>query len=159
MWDCARLVKGERKMIQWITEKAGVWLTILVGVVAAVGGYKYAAALYQADIADLQAQHALAMKEKLMSIDRKKSSRHSNWRMRGISTKRLGLSLSICVAMLSGCASSPTVIAPDCPEPVQIPASISQSDSESVSNFSKRVRDFLQKVQSFLSESPENTTP
>lgn len=29
-----------------------------------VSGYKYAAALYEADIADLQAQHALAMKEK-----------------------------------------------------------------------------------------------
>lgn len=29
-----------------------------------VSGYKYAAALYEADIADLQAQHALALKEK-----------------------------------------------------------------------------------------------
>lgn len=29
-----------------------------------VSGYKYAAALYEADIADLQAQHALAIKEK-----------------------------------------------------------------------------------------------
>lgn len=29
-----------------------------------VSGYKYAAALYEADIADLQAQHALAMKDK-----------------------------------------------------------------------------------------------
>lgn len=29
-----------------------------------VSGYKYAAALYEADIADIQAQHALAMKEK-----------------------------------------------------------------------------------------------
>lgn len=29
-----------------------------------VSGYKYAAALYEADIADMQTQHALAMKEK-----------------------------------------------------------------------------------------------
>lgn len=29
-----------------------------------IGGYKYAAALYKADIADMQAQHAMAMKEK-----------------------------------------------------------------------------------------------
>lgn len=29
-----------------------------------VSGYKYAAALYEADIADMQAQHALALKEK-----------------------------------------------------------------------------------------------
>lgn len=38
-----------------------------VGLAAAalfVSGYKYAAALYEADIADLQAQHALALKEK-----------------------------------------------------------------------------------------------
>lgn len=51
-------------MIQWFTEKAGIWLTVFVGVLAAVGGYKYAAALYEADIADMQAQHALALKEK-----------------------------------------------------------------------------------------------
>lgn len=29
-----------------------------------IGGYKYAAVLYEADIADMQAQHAMAMKEK-----------------------------------------------------------------------------------------------
>lgn len=29
-----------------------------------VSGYKYAAAIYEADIADMQAQHALALKEK-----------------------------------------------------------------------------------------------
>lgn len=36
----------------------------LAAVAIFVSGYKYAAALYEADIADLQAQHALAMKEK-----------------------------------------------------------------------------------------------
>jgi len=51
-------------MIQWFTEKAGIWLTVFVGVLAAVGGYKYAAALHEADNADMQAQHALALKEK-----------------------------------------------------------------------------------------------
>lgn len=44
------------------------WLKYLGAALAAaalfVSGYKYAAALYEADIADLQAQHALAMKEK-----------------------------------------------------------------------------------------------
>ena len=29
-----------------------------------IGGYKYAAALYEADIADMQAKHALALKDK-----------------------------------------------------------------------------------------------
>lgn len=45
-----------------------VWWKIGAVAVAAAaffsGGYKYAAALYEADIADLQAQHALAVKEK-----------------------------------------------------------------------------------------------
>lgn len=44
------------------------WLKYLGAALAAaalfVSGYKYAAALYEADIADLQAQHALALKEK-----------------------------------------------------------------------------------------------
>ena len=44
------------------------WLKYLGVALAAVAlfvsGYKYAAALYEADIADLQAQHALAMKDK-----------------------------------------------------------------------------------------------
>ena len=44
------------------------WLKVATCAVAGFlifgAGYKYAAALYEADIADLQAQHALAMKEK-----------------------------------------------------------------------------------------------
>lgn len=43
------------------------WIKYLGAALAAaalfVSGYKYAAALYEADIADLQAQHALATKE------------------------------------------------------------------------------------------------
>lgn len=46
----------------------GVWLKVGGALIAAaalfVSGYKYASALYEADIADLQAQHALALKEK-----------------------------------------------------------------------------------------------
>lgn len=44
------------------------WLKVATCAVAGFlifgAGYKYAAALYEADIADLQAQHALALKEK-----------------------------------------------------------------------------------------------
>lgn len=36
----------------------------LAAVAIFVSGYKYAAAIYEADIADMQTQHALAMKEK-----------------------------------------------------------------------------------------------
>ena len=45
-----------------------IWWKIGAVAVAAVaffmGGYEYASALYEADIADLQAQHALTVKEK-----------------------------------------------------------------------------------------------
>ena len=44
------------------------WLKVascaVVGLLIFGAGYKYAAALYEADIADMQAQHALALKEK-----------------------------------------------------------------------------------------------
>lgn len=44
------------------------WLKYLGAALAAVAifasGYKYAAAIYEADIADMQTQHALALKEK-----------------------------------------------------------------------------------------------
>lgn len=44
------------------------WLKYLGAALAAaaifVSGYKYAAALYEADIADMQVQHALALKDK-----------------------------------------------------------------------------------------------
>ena len=44
------------------------WLKYLGAALAAVAifasGYKYAAAIYEADIADMQAQHVLALKEK-----------------------------------------------------------------------------------------------
>lgn len=44
------------------------WMKVAACAVAGLlifgSGYKFAAALYEADIADLQAQHALAMKEK-----------------------------------------------------------------------------------------------
>lgn len=46
----------------------GVWLKVGGALFAAIAlfasGYKYAAALYEADIADMQAQHALALKDK-----------------------------------------------------------------------------------------------
>lgn len=46
----------------------GAWLKVggalIAAVVLFVSGYKYAAALYEADIVDMQAQHALALKDK-----------------------------------------------------------------------------------------------
>lgn len=54
------------------------WIKSLAFVLAAVSifscGYKYAASLYEADIADLQAQLALALKEKTDEYRAKKQS-------------------------------------------------------------------------------------
>lgn len=87
-----------------------------------------------------------------MSIERKNSFRLNNWLKHGANSSKLALSLSVCVTMLTGCASKSTVIAPSCPEPAPIPAALSASDSPDASSLSERVRNYLVKVQSFLSE-------
>lgn len=87
-----------------------------------------------------------------MSIEQKNNLKLSDLRMRGTSSRRLGLSLLASALILSGCASSPITIAPDCPQPAPIPAALSASDLESASDFSERVQSYLARVQSFLAE-------
>lgn len=89
-----------------------------------------------------------------MSIEQKNNLKLSNLRMRGTSSRRLGLSLSICALMLTGCASSPTVIAPDCPAPTPVPASLSESDLPAVQNYSAEVQSFLKEVADWLANAP-----
>lgn len=87
-----------------------------------------------------------------MSIEQKKKRKPNSSRTRGTNTKRLALSLSIFGLMLTGCASKPTVIAPNCPEPTPIPAHLSESDSQDVQTYSRKVRAYLAKVQAWLKE-------
>lgn len=87
-----------------------------------------------------------------MSIERKNSFRLNNWLKHGANSSKLALSLSICVLTLSGCASKPTIISADCPEPTPIPVVLSESDSPDASSLSEKVQSYLQKVQTFLSE-------
>lgn len=87
-----------------------------------------------------------------MNIERKNGVKPNSSRTHGMRLSALVLSLSICVLMLTGCASKPTVIAPSCPEPAPIPAALSASDLESASDFSERVQSYLARVQSFLAE-------
>lgn len=94
-----------------------------------------------------------------MNIGEKNRTKRSNWQTRGTNMKRLVLSLSVYVATLTGCASSPITIAPDCPQPAPIPATLSESDSQDAQNFSKKVQNYLLKVQSFLAESQPGKTP
>lgn len=85
-----------------------------------------------------------------MNIEKKNVPKRSSSRMLGINTKRLVLSMLVCVATLTGCASSPITIAPDCPKPVPIPATLSKSDSPVARDYSKKVQNYLLRVQDFL---------
>ena len=87
-----------------------------------------------------------------MNIEQRSNRKRSSSRMLGTNTKRFALSLLICGMTLTGCASSPTVIAPDCPQPAPIPATLSESDSPAAQNFSKKVQAYLLKVQTWLKE-------
>lgn len=87
-----------------------------------------------------------------MSTEQKNNRKRGKLRMRGISTKGLVLSLSIFELMLTGCASSPTIIAPDCPQLAPIPATLSESDLPAAHDYSKKVQNYLQKVQAWLKE-------
>lgn len=87
-----------------------------------------------------------------MSTDQKSRAKHGNWRTHGINLSALVLSLSIFGLTLTGCASSPITIAPDCPQLAPIPATLSESDSPAAQNFSKKVQAYLLKVQTWLKE-------
>ena len=87
-----------------------------------------------------------------MSTDQKSRTKRSSLRTHGINLSALVLSLSIFGLTLTGCATKPTVIAPNCPEPTPIPAHLSESDSSAVQSYSKKVQDYLLKVQNWLKE-------
>lgn len=87
-----------------------------------------------------------------MNIERKNGVKPNSLRTHGINLSVLVLSLSIFGLMLTGCATKPTVIAPDCPQPAPIPATLSESDSTAAQNFSKKVQAYLLKVQTWLKE-------
>lgn len=146
------------------------WLKIGAVAIAAAalffGGYRYAAALYQADIDELKASHAMALAEKEKEnranerkqnealsaaweeVERQKAelaeSRADSGSLR-IELERVRVESNRYRKRLSAAGANP--------------ASILQSDSTAVSDYSLRVRDWLLKVQKFLSESQESTTP
>lgn len=94
-----------------------------------------------------------------MSTEQKNNRKPNSLRTHGMRLNALVLSLSIFGLMLTGCASKPNVIAPNCPEPTPIPAHLSESDSPAVQSYLQKVRAYLAKVQNYLSESQESTTP
>ena len=87
-----------------------------------------------------------------MSTEQKNNRKPNSLRTHGISLSALALSLSIFGLTLTGCASWPTVIAPSCPEPAPIPATLSESDSPAAQSYSRKVQDYLRRVQTWLRE-------
>ena len=87
-----------------------------------------------------------------MSTEQKNNRKPNSLRTHGMRLNALVLSLSIFGLTLTGCATKPTVIAPDCPQPAPIPATLSESDSPAAQNFSKKVQAYLLKVQTWLKE-------
>lgn len=138
------------------------WLKVATCAVAGLlmfgVGYKYAAALYEADIAEMQVQHTLALKEK---TDEYRSKEQSQAKELAAAWDQLERARAESVSLRDDVdrvrASSPTVIAPSCPEPIPIPAHLSESDLPAAQIYSQKVQDYLQRVQSFLKDSQEST--
>lgn len=70
---------------------------------------------------------------------------------------RLLLLVALFALMLAGCAtSSPqqekVFVSVPCPEPQPLPQTITESSLPDASDYSRKVRDWLEKVRSFLSE-------
>ena len=67
-----------------------------------------------------------------------------------------GLLLTLLLMSLAGCASSPAVV--PC-EKAKVPVEWSEKQLPSAKAYSQKVSDFLQRVQSYQSETPQFTMP
>ena len=89
-----------------------------------------------------------------MSTDQKSRTKRSSLRTHGINLSALVLSLSICVLMLSGCATKSIVISPDCPRPIEkVPQALTKPKFSHALDYSKRVQNYLKKVEEWLKNS------
>ena len=64
------------------------------------------------------------------------------------------LLLLICLTSLPGCASKPIAPVVNCPEPVEIPAMLSEPSFSRVQAYSSEVQRFLREVVDWLSKQP-----
>ena len=110
----------------------------LAAVAIFVSGYKYAASIYKAEIAQLREGHALATKELTDEYRAKEQSQAQQ--------------LADAWDQLERARAESVIIAPDCPQLAPLPAHLTESDSPAAQNFSKKVQNYLLKVQSLLKE-------
>ena len=72
------------------------------------------------------------------------------WRL-GRSVMPLLLALVFLLVMLGGCASKQPTLAVDCPQPVPVPASLSESNLPAAQTYSKEARSWFEEVSNYLS--------
>ena len=82
-----------------------------------------------------------------------------NLRSQSLRAMRLLLVPAISTALLLGCASKPLATSADCPQPAPIPASLAKPSSPDALDYSQKVQAWLERVQTFLSESQQTKTP
>lgn len=89
-----------------------------------------------------------------MNTEQKNKSKLRSLPRHGMNSKTLALSLSICALMLSGCATKPIVISPDCPRPIEkVPQALTKPKFSHALDYSKRVQNYLKKVEEWLKNS------
>lgn len=71
----------------------------------------------------------------------------------------LSLLLLTCLTSLAGCASKPIEPDVNCPEPTQIPATLSEPSFPHAQAYSNEVQSFLQEVADWLKTLRQTKTP
>ena len=77
---------------------------------------------------------------------------HRAWLKRGRCAMPHWLALVTCLATLTGCAVRPTQPAVDCPQPVQVPATLKESSLPDARTLSSEAQSWYEEVSTFLSE-------
>ena len=94
-----------------------------------------------------------------LSTERRRGAMHRVLLMRGKPGTRRLLAPMILALILSGCASNPTPLAVDCPQPPQVPASLARSSLPEVQALSSEAQSYFKDVSAFLRELQSTKTP
>lgn len=76
---------------------------------------------------------------------------HRAWWMRGRCAMPHLLASTILLVTLTGCAVKPTQPAVDCPQPVQVPATLKESSLPDAQTLSSEAQSWFDEVSTFLS--------
>lgn len=138
------------------------WLKYLGAALAAVAlfvsGYKYAASIYKAEIAQLREEHALATKELTDEYREKERGQAQQLADAWDKYEKARAESADCGQTLTGCASNPLSLSVNCPEPTPLPVHLKESCLPDVQDCSQEAQDWLSDVKSWLETAQQNTT-